>query len=343
MSFGIKKKTEGLTGLANLGNTCFMNTTLQCLSHTYKFNDFLDKSDNQKKIQKKPESLILMEWNKLRNMMWSEDCIISPGGFLGAVQKVAKIKKKMLFTGFAQNDLPEFLNFIIDCFHTSIMREVNMNINGNITTNKDKIAKECFTMMKNMYKKEYSEVLDIFYGIHVSNTKGVDNAVLGSNPEPFLMLDLPIPEIKESQQLNITDCFDVYTKDEKLEEKNQYVNDDGKRVVSKQILFWKLPDVLIVTLKRFNNSAVKDDTFVNFPLEDLDLSKYIIGYDKDSFKYDLYGICNHRGGVHGGHYYAYVKTPDDSWHEFNDSIVKKIDISKNVSSEAYCLFYRKKK
>jgi ubiquitin carboxyl-terminal hydrolase 8 len=343
MSLEIKKRTEGLTGLANLGNTCFMNTTLQCLSHTYTFNNFLDKSENQKKIQKKPESLILMEWNKLRNMMWSEDCIISPGGFLGAVQKVAKIKEKMLFTGLAQNDLPEFLNFIIDCFHTSIMREVSMNINGNITTNKDKIAKECFTMMKNMYKKEYSEVLDIFYGIHVSNTKGIDKDILGSNPEPFLMLDLPIPEINESRQPTINDCFNVYTKDEKLEDSEQYINSDGKRVLSKQILFWKLPDILIVTLKRFNNSAVKDDTFVHFPLENLDLSKYVIGYDKESFKYDLYGICNHRGGVHGGHYYAYVKTPNDSWYEFNDSIVKKIDISKNVSSDAYCLFYRKKK
>ena len=341
MSLETKKKAEGLTGLANLGNTCFMNTTLQCLSHTYAFNDFLDNSENQKKIQKKPESLILMEWNKLRNMMWSEDCIISPGGFLGAVQKVAKIKKKMLFTGFAQNDLPEFLNFIIDCFHTSIMREVNMNINGNIITNKDKIAKECFTMMKNMYKKEYSELLDIFYGIHVSNTKGDNNEILGSNPEPFLMLDLPIP--KESRQLNIIDCFNVYTKNEELEEKNQYINDDGKRVLSKQILFWSLPSILIVTLKRFNNAATKDDTFVHFPLEDLDLSKYIIGYDKDSFKYDLYGICNHRGGVCGGHYYAYVKTPNESWYEFNDSSVKKIDISNKVSSEAYCLFYRKKK
>jgi ubiquitin C-terminal hydrolase len=341
MSLETKKKAEGLTGLANLGNTCFMNTTLQCLSHTYAFNDFLDNSENQKKIQKKPESLILMEWNKLRNMMWSEDCIISPGGFLGAVQKVAKIKKKMLFTGFAQNDLPEFLNFIIDCFHTSIMREVNMNINGNIITNKDKIAKECFTMMKNMYKKEYSELLDIFYGIHVSNTKGDNNEILGSNPEPFLMLDLPIP--KESRQLTIIDCFNVYTKNEELEEKNQYINDDGKRVLSKQILFWSLPSILIVTLKRFNNAATKDDTFVHFPLEDLDLSKYIIGYDKDSFKYDLYGIGNHRGGVCGGHYYAYVKTPNESWYEFNDSSVKKIDISNKVSSEAYCLFYRKKK
>ena len=46
---------------------------------------------------------------------------------------------------------------------------------------------------------------------------------------------------------------------------------------------------------------------VDFPLNNLDLSKYVVGYDKNSFKYDLYGICNHSGGSAGGHYTAYVK------------------------------------
>ena len=59
------------------------------------------------RLLKKEDSLITMEWDKLR-MMWSENCIISPGGFLDAVQKVAKIKNKDLFTGYAQNDFRIF-------------------------------------------------------------------------------------------------------------------------------------------------------------------------------------------------------------------------------------------
>ena len=68
------------------------------------------------KLNKKPESLILMEWDKLREMIWSENCIISPGGFLSSVQKVAKLKGRTLFTGYAQNDLPEFLQFLLGSF-----------------------------------------------------------------------------------------------------------------------------------------------------------------------------------------------------------------------------------
>ena len=338
---------RGLTGLANLGNTCFMNSALQCLSHSYILNNFLKAGTFKKKLNKKAESLILLEWDKLRELIWSENCIISPGGFLSSVQKVAKIKDKTLFTGFAQNDLTEFLTFVIDCFHTAISREVDMKITGDTITATDKLAKNCFTMMKKMYKKEYSELLSIFYGIHVSKISTPEDEYLSSAPEPFLTLDLPLPiaSQKSNKSCSIIDCLDQYTKVEVLDGDNKYETDAGDKVVAhKQILFWSLPELLIISIKRFSNAVKKNQSLVNFPLAGLDMSKYVVGYDKESYIYDLYGICNHGGSVFGGHYTASIKNANGKWYSFNDQQISEItDETKLISPKAYCFFYRKKK
>jgi len=338
-----KYRGKGLTGLANLGNTCFVNSILQCLSHSYEINDFLENGDYKSKINKKAESLILMEWDKLRTMMWSENCTISPGGFVSAVHRVAKIKGKTIFTGFAQNDLPEFLIFLIDCFHIGIQREVEMIIRGRIITDKDKVAKKCFEMMQNMYKNEYSEFLHFFYGTHLSKISSLNGKTLSLKPEPFNILSLPIPN---KSNVSLYDCLDLYTETEVLEGENQYYNENKKTKedAKRSIEFWEFPTLLIIDLKRFTNNNKKIQVLVDFPLENLDLSKYIVGYQKERFKYDLYGVCNHGGNVFGGHYTACIKNANNTWYDFNDTTITAVkNIEKLKSPKAYCFFYRKKK
>ena len=86
-------------------------------------------------------------------------------GSKDAVKRAVEIAMRDVEELLEQNDLPEFLLFIIDAFHTAIMREVEMNIKGNSKNDTDKLAVECYKMMKNMYSKEFSEILQIFYGI----------------------------------------------------------------------------------------------------------------------------------------------------------------------------------
>ena len=161
-------KDKGLSGLANLGNTCFINSCMQILSHTYELNSFLEQETYKKRLKNKGESALLIEWDNLRKIMWDKNCIISPGKFLKTVQKIAGMKKIEMFTGYSQNDLPEFLLFIIDCFHTSLSREIKMTMSGTVENETDKIAVKCFGMIQNMYSKEYSEIWNLFYAVHVS-------------------------------------------------------------------------------------------------------------------------------------------------------------------------------
>jgi ubiquitin carboxyl-terminal hydrolase 8 len=333
-----KYKNNGLTGLANLGNTCFINSTIQCLSHIYELNLFLDSETYKKRINKVPESLLLIEWDKLRNLMWSENCIIKPAGFITAIHKVAHLKDKDIFTGYAQNDLTEFMNFLFTSFHEAIKREVDMNIKGNVKNKTDKLAKVCYDMMKNMYKNEYSEFLKMFYGICVSEITSLDSNYENIVPEPFFNIDIPI-----DKHDTLIECLEQYTEKEILDNDNKILNDETgkKEKASKRIMFWNLPDILIISLKRFSNNNKKNDKKIEFPLKNLDMSKYILGYDKNSYKYDLFGICNHYGGVNGGHYTAFVKNANESWYNFNDTNVSKIKIDDLQGNGAYCFFYRK--
>ena len=337
-------KNKGLSGLANLGNTCFINSCMQVISHTYEFNDFLEKDSYKKKLKNKPDSALILEWDNLRKLMWNSNCIISPGKFIKTIQKVARIKGLELFTGYSQNDLPEFLLFIIDCFHTSIAREISMTISGNPENETDKIAILCFEMIKNMYSKEYSEIWNIFYAVHVSEISNLETGEkIKSTPEPYFMVDLPIPENNKSPTL--IDCFNYYVQGEVLEGENAWYNEDKKERINirKKILFWSFPNILVIDFKRFNNRFQKNQLLVTFPLDDLDLSDYVIGYKKDIYKYELYGVCNHSGGTMGGHYTSYVKNANGKWYHFNDTTVSQVSIIESiVSQKAYVLFYRKK-
>ena len=340
-----KYKDKGLSGLANLGNTCFINSCLSVMSHTYELNDFLD-TDKYKKLlcKKTPETVLLMEWDNLRKLAWTNNCVISPNKFINTVHQVAKIKNIDIFTGYEQNDIAEFFIFMIDSFHTALSREIVMNISGNIENDKDKLAVKCFEKIKTMYSTDYSEIWNLFSAIQVTQLISLkDNRVLNIIPEPFFTINLSVPPNNKSPTLY--DCFDLYVEEEKLENENAWFNEETKTKedIKKVIKFWSFPTILAIDLKRFNNSNRKNQALVSFPINDLDLSKYVVGYKNEEYVYDLYGVCNHSGSVLGGHYTSYIRNANGNWYMFNDTNVSEVKSTTNiVSPKAYCLFYRKK-
>lgn len=347
-------KDKGICGLKNLGNTCFMNSAIHCLTHTYEFNRFLDNIDetDMLEISKKNENgIILKEWNDLRTLMFSENCNISPGGFLTNVQKLASLRDRQIFTGFAQNDFTEFFLFLCDCFHEALQRPVEIEVYGSEKNATDKIATKCYQMLKNTYKNTYSEINQMFYSIQVSNlyeynrnnpkTNITNNDIpLSTRPESMFILDLCIPE----EQVSLTDCIEEYCKLELLDGDNMWFNEETnkKQEVLKCYRFFSLPQIFIISLKRFNNVERKTNTMITLDItKPLDMSKFVCGYTPSQYKYEVFAVCDHYGSTMGGHYTVSVKNANGKWYRINDMEKTEIDSSKVITKQMYCAFFRK--
>jgi ubiquitin C-terminal hydrolase len=242
-----------------------------------------------------------------------------------------------------------------------------MDIKGNIKTKKDEMGKACYEMMKTQYTKDYSEFLNIFFGIHVSvltpasqnssqyNSEDVN--YLSLRPEPYMLIHIPIPSKEEvnirntDKNVTLFDCFNKQCECELLEGDNAWFNEkeNKKQNVNKRLLFWSLPNIMIIDIKRFitsmNGKTKKNQQFIDIPINNVDFSKYVEGYAKETYIYDLYAICNHHGQIDGGHYSATIRTSNGKWYNFNDTQVTEILVNDNIISgnTPYCLFYRKKK
>jgi ubiquitin carboxyl-terminal hydrolase 8 len=339
---------KGRTGLANLGNTCFMNACLQVLNHVYELNELfmIKKLHQNKNTEKNPDVVLVNEWAELQEIIWNNTGAVSPNKFVFHVQRLATIKNKELFTGWAQNDMPEFLLFIVDCMHNSLSRSVNVRIHGKEENTRDRMAIECYKMLSTIYTKEYSEVMELLYGIYVSEIYDSSKTVIHSyKPEMFFILDLPLPPPNQAA-IDLYDCLNLFTCKEFMGGENAWFNEktNEKEDVYKQIRFWNLPSILVITMKRFSSMGNhKRQDLVTFPIEGLNLSKYVCGYESKSYVYDLMGICNHMGSVMGGHYTAFVKNSTNEWIHFNDTMHQMIDQpDKMITPAAYCLFYRKR-
>ena len=82
------------------------------------------------------------------------------------------------------------------------------------------------------------------------------------------------------------------------------------RQATKKFDLWKLPNILIIHLKRFSYSRYSRDkisTPVYFPLVGLSLAEYTTNPAHANDLYDCYAVSNHMGGLGGGHYNAYAR------------------------------------
>ena len=327
-----------ICGLKNIGNTCYINSCLQMLVNLNELNEYLDNIDIQK-LNDNIDSIILKEYNDLRIMMNSNNSLIIPIRFIKIMKNIAEKKNLMLFTDYSQNDAIEFLLFLLDSFHNSLKKKVNINITGNEKSNKDKLAIECYKMIKKQYTNDYSEIINLFYGISVTLIQNIENnEILSYKCESFSILYLPIYDDNIN---NIYDCFEKLIEKEFLKNENAWYNDKLKikQNVKKFTKFWSFPKILIITFNKFTNTNIKFEKFISANDNIIDLSKYVIGYNSESYKYYLKSTIQHIGGTQGGHYMCNLEK-NNEWYNLDDETINKIN-NNIVNKNTYCLIYEK--
>nr|XP_043636316.1 ubiquitin carboxyl-terminal hydrolase 5-like [Erigeron canadensis] len=152
------------------------------------------------------------------------------------------------------------------------------------------------------------------------------------------------------EPLSLYSCIEAFLREEPLVPEDMWFCPQCKerRQASKKFDLWRLPEVLVVHLKRFSYSRTmktKLETFVNFPLHDFDLTKYVANKNNPCPQvYELYALANHYGNMGSGHYTAHIKLiHENKWYNFDDNHVTPISEDDVKSSAAYVLFYRRVK
>ena len=338
MSDHKKSINAGNKGLANLGNTCYMNSALQCLSHLIVFHPNNEKFFNECKRADKDS--LLYEWFQFQRNMWSNNDkqMINPIDLLRKFQKLC-LEKDLYFSNFMQNDIDEFLTLFLDLLHQGVGRKVEMSFSTKVEDEADKINLKSNQTWQRFYENDYSYIVENFYSQLLGITSCTDCEYYTTNHDPIQVLSLEIP--KDSYSLNC--CLNEYMKKYRLDSDNTWQCDACKNHVRpfKQTRLWKTSDVIFILLKRYNRNR-KIDKYLEYPLI-LDLKDYNINYSKNkSNQYSLNGMAIHSGGLGGGHYYAVCKNYlDDHWYEYNDSRVSRIQEDKLMKYSPYLLVYRR--
>lgn len=353
INFGRSPETSGraITGLQNLGNTCFMNSVIQCLayeptlvsyfcSNTY-YNHINFKSQYGTNGQLAIEFGALVE--KLNSHRYR---YIEPKSFRDAVTK------HIGFAGNEQQDSHEFMMMLFDKLHHDLnihAKDEGNQQNGLGNNDDDNINIPRATLGYQFWKRHLgmnrSVISDLFEGIFMSTLtctfcKGQSNTF-----EVFNCLSLPIPS---ESRCHVRDCLNHFSNPERIEAAWECPRCKQKREADKKIVICKLPKILIIHLKRFSLDGrwrQKLQTTVDFPLNHLTvdctnvLPQSAYGPEGNKNSYNLCAVVNHYGHLDGGHYTAFCKMENQRWYTFDDSNVTEMKDVDVCGQAAYILFY----
>lgn len=338
-------------GLRNLGNTCYMNATLQCLANTIPLAlHFLSdryKGDINRDSHRSTGGETAHEFKNLLAQMYYNDKSVSPKGFKCLMGRLFNV-----YAGYEQQDAHEFLLNFIDKLHEDLNRalhrkgapaplppadEANLSLNGRINR-----------FWCQHLDRHLSVVSDLFEGLLVSNLTCLVCRKSSSSFEVFSCLSLPIPAVSGSV-CYLQDCLKLFLETESMAGEAAWdcPTCKQKRRAEKRMIIARLPKILIVQFNRFRCETAwqskKLQTYVHFPVNSFDMNCYVDHTRVDTQRrppYHLYAFLNHYGTLATGHYIAYCRAGlGGQWYMYDDASVTEVTLSESDKRNAYILFY----
>lgn len=294
--------SKGINGLQNLGNTCYMNASLQCLRVITPLTEYIVERGGERHGDTTKNDLVDSYFSFVRDIWSCGNQILVPRDLK---REFGRYKEQ--FLGYGQQDAPEFINFLLDAIHEAV-KTVR-------TDRADRKKKVTESVISRLFYGQYRSTVTCDRCNHDSVTR-----------EPFMFLTLPVTR-------SLEDSFRSISRDDALTNDNRYKCDHCKSETNavKRLEVERLPTVLIIYLKRFNgNRHRKVETNMDIPLQ----------FDHSEGSYDLIGVVDHHGTLDRGHYTSSILI-DGRWYDTDDQKIYEISKSQVVSKHAYILFYLK--
>lgn len=332
---------SGLNGFVNLGNTCYFNSTLQMLMNIEPFRKyFIDgayKADMVAKMEQ-PIAEIFGQWLKIITTYWT-----TRGGTINPVNFIrALAAKRPQYLVASQKDSAECLADIFDLLHQALRYSIRINIQGRPVGQVDMQMIDSLKAWKDSVGKDYSIITELFYGQYQSRMTCGSCRREEIRYDTFFATPLATRTKQGRGIQTLHEALDLFCLPESIS--NEWTCDACAAVstLHKQLVFWKMPEILILTFQRFDNANNKIGHMIDYPVRDLDLRRWTKGYDADNCTYDLCDIIVHNGGTGSGHYLNVHHGNGADWHLIDDDAVRGIKDTQIKTAGAYILVYRKK-